>query len=111
MSDLVRNPEDRFSQNEAHILVKVADWPAFRKQLTTRLTLHSLCNLYTCICNFIFFSHFGFDARILVPIVLVPGHCIKLLLPRLLKLILALSGFRPGPTQTRLCSYRRWLEA
>ena len=22
-----------------------------------------------------------------------------------------LRGFRPGPTQTRLCSYRRWLEA
>ena len=22
-----------------------------------------------------------------------------------------LRGFRPGPTQTGLCSYRRWLEA
>ena len=44
----------------------------------------------------------------------VPGHCIPVTTtiifePRYEKT--GLRGFRPGPTQTGLCSHRIWLEA
>ena len=66
MSDHVRNPEDRFSHNKAHI----------KPDLLTGLTECSLT------CNILFVSlvifHFGFQDRILVMIVPVPGCCLLL---------------------------------
>ena len=36
------------------IYVKVAEWPSFRKELTTRSFVRSLCNLYICMFLVIF---------------------------------------------------------
>ena len=50
--------------------VWVAEWPPYWKELPTRLTICSLCNLP--ICNF----SFGFEGWIWVLIASVPGLCI-----------------------------------
>ena len=33
-------------------LVNMTEWPQVRKELLTRLTMYSLFNMSTCICNF-----------------------------------------------------------
>ena len=55
------------------ILILVAEWPPFGKELLTELFICSLCIL--SICNLSYFP-FGFEGGIGVLITLVPGHCI-----------------------------------
>ena len=53
-------------------MVKVAEWPPFWKELLIPLTV---CYLFVILI----ISHFGFEGRFLVLIVLivqVPGHCL-----------------------------------
>ena len=53
--------------------VWVADGPPFEKELPTRLTICSLCNL--TIFNFSYFPFFGFKGGIWALIAPVSGHC------------------------------------
>ena len=65
----------RFHHKFVHISfssVWVTEWPPFRKELPTRLTIDSLCIL--TICYFSYFS-FGFEGGIWVLIDPFPGHC------------------------------------
>ena len=60
-----------------HIILSsvwVAGWPPFVKELFTRLTICSLCNL--TIYAILVISRFGFEGGIWVLIAPVPGHCI-----------------------------------
>ena len=50
-----------------------AEWSPFGKELSTRLTICSLCIL--TVCNFSYFP-FWFEGGILVLIATVAGHCI-----------------------------------
>ena len=52
--------------------VDVSKWPPFRKELLIRLTVYSLCNMYSLCVIY----HFGFEDRIFVLIVLAPCHCL-----------------------------------
>ena len=53
--------------------VKVAEWPPFWKYLLPQFTIRSLCIMFVVLVIF----HFGFDDRILVLVVPVPGHCLS----------------------------------
>ena len=50
----------------------MAEWPPYEKELSARLTL---CSLYTSTC-YLVISRFGFEGGNLVPIALVPVHCL-----------------------------------
>ena len=81
MSDLVGNPDDRFSHNEAHMFV--AERQCVLMLYFSKINL--LC-AYWDICG---------------TVVKYEPRCEKT----------GLRGFRPGPTQTRLYNHTRWLEA
>ena len=77
MSDLVENTEDRVSNNKAHLPYVCVDYIGFDCHLFGKS--HSLGYIcYLCIMSICCFSysHFGFDDRILVLIVPVPGICL-----------------------------------
>ena len=75
MWDLVGNPEDRFSQNEAQIilvpLMMLLSGHLFIKK-TCSLTLPARCVVFVVLIS----SNIGFKGRILIQTVPVPCHCL-----------------------------------
>ena len=91
VSDLVRNPEDRFSHNEARIisLVSKSNFKPQAVHPSSCLTWSETKDRFS-----------GNEQLVRIPPSSEPCHvktCIR--------------GFRPGPIQTGLCSHRRLLEA
>ena len=88
-------------------MVNVAEWSHLWKKLLPRL---SICSLCICKLSCIPFWSLGGSLGLIVP---VPVNCLLVTItiyePRCEKT--GLRGFRPGPTQTRLYSHRRWLES
>ena len=99
MSDLVGNPEDRFSQNEAQLFISSPGMGCSCLQVTFQAC---------CIEE----ARYLYDQlTALCPILVSLDENCYFLLYEPLHDKTGLKGIRPGSTQTRLYSDRRWLEA
>ena len=108
MSDLVGNPEDRFSRFEAHLEL------VFSQEIHTMICYHMYMyyqNHIFCYCMFKNLCHFS--TKMLVYYIVnnksCNSLCMRILSRDARKPVFGVSD--PVQEQISLCSYRTWLEA